>query len=110
MAKVRYSQLAKQDLEQVGDYIMDILKNPIAALNTVNRIQDAVDKLKNSPKIGAPLSARYENVNNYRFLVCGSYLVCFIAYKLMKYVDRILHGKRDYLKILFGGLPEEEIS
>ena len=41
MAKIKYSQAAIQDLEQIGDYITMELKNPIAALNTVDHIQDA---------------------------------------------------------------------
>ena len=110
MAKVRYSQIAKLDLEQIGDYILEELKNPTAALRTVNRIQDAVDKLNDFPHIGTSLSARYENVNNYRFLVCENYLVFYREQAGDVYIDRILYGKRDYLKILFGGLPEEEID
>ena len=55
VSKVRYSKTAKQDLEQIGDYILEELKNPTAALKTVNRIQDAVDKLNDFPHIGTPL-------------------------------------------------------
>ena len=36
MAKVVYSPKARRDLEKLDDYICDQLKNPTAALNTVN--------------------------------------------------------------------------
>ena len=107
MAKLRYSQEAIQDLEQIGDYIAMELQNPIAALNTVNRIQDRINRLADSPSVGAPLSARYETVGNYRYLVCGSYLAFYREEGEMVFIDRILYGKRDYLKILFGELSEE---
>ena len=110
VAKVQYSQEAKQDLEEIGDYIAMELKSPIAALNTVNRIQDAIDKLENAPHIGSPLSARYENVGDYRYLVCKNYLVFYREQGNNVYIDRILYGKRDYLKILFGELSDEEIE
>ena len=84
------------------------LKSPKAALNTVNRIQDAIDRLKSAPRIGSPLSARYENVGDYRYLVCQSYLVFYREQGNTIYIDRILYGKRDYLTVLFGGLPKEE--
>ena len=107
MAKPRYSPAAIRDLEQIGDYISDELKNPSAALNTVGHIQDSVDKLADAPGMGAPLSARYENVDDYRYLVCGNYLVFYREHTGIAYIDRILYGKMDYITILFGELPEE---
>jgi len=108
VAKIKYSRLAHRDLEQIGDYIADDLKNPIAALNTVNRIQDTIDILADFPESGALLSAHYETAGDYRFLVCGSYLAFYRAVDNVVYIDRILYGRRDYIKILFRELPEQE--
>jgi len=38
VAKIRYSKSAIRDLEEIGDYIADTLKSPIAALCTVEKI------------------------------------------------------------------------
>ena len=108
MAKIQYSRLAHRDLEKIGDYIAEDLKNPIAALNTVNRIQDAIDRLAAFPESGAPLSAHYKTAGDYRFLVCGSYLAFYRVADNTVFIDRILYGRRDYMKILFGTLLEEE--
>ena len=110
MADIKYSQVAKQDLEQIGDYVAMELKSPVAALNTVNRIQDSIDRLAYAPFIGSPLSARYENVGDYRYLVCKNYLVFYRMQADVVHIDRILYGKRDYLKILFGDSTEEEFE
>jgi len=110
VAKIKYSHAAIEDLEQIGDYIATGLRNPIAALKTVNRIEDTVDKLADAPHIGTPLSARYEHVGDYRYLVCRDYLVFYHEESYEVHIDRILHGKRDYIAILFGELPEEEIE
>ena len=105
ISKIRYSVTAVKDLEQIGDYFAEELKSPIAALNTVNKIQNAIDRLANFPRIGAPLSSIVEVDTDYRFLVCGNYLVFYRPQAKEVYVDRVLYGKRNYLAILFGDLP-----
>lgn len=111
MAKIRYSAAAMQDLEEIGDYIADTLKSPIAALNTVNKIQDAVDKLADFPFIGSLLSGVVLTETNYRYLVCGNYLVFYCAQTDSVYISRVLYGRRDYMAILFDdaavGEPEQ---
>ena len=84
------------------------MKNPVAALNTVNRIQGAIDRLTDFPESGAPLSAHYKIAEDYRFLVCGSYQAFYRVADTTVFIDRILYGRRDYMNILFGTLLEEE--
>ena len=57
MSKIHYSPFAVSDLEQIGDYIAEQLKSPQAALNTVVKIQDKIDRLAEFPLMGSPLSA-----------------------------------------------------
>ena len=102
MAKTKYSESAVKDLEEIGDYIADTLKNPMAAFNTVSKIQDAVDKLADFPFIGTPLSSKVEIEIDYRFLVCGNYLVFYRTDADSVFIDRVIYGRRDYIKILFG--------
>lgn len=42
--------------------------------------------------------------SDYRFLVSGNYLIFYRAYGAEVYIDRVLYGRRDYLRILFDGL------
>ncbi|MDR3313553.1 MAG: type II toxin-antitoxin system RelE/ParE family toxin [Oscillospiraceae bacterium] len=110
MAEIIYSPAALRDLEKIGDYISEQLKNPIAALNTVNTIQDRIDKLADFPLMGTLLSALYDDVDvgEYRFLVCLHYLAFYRAERGNVHVDRIMYGRRDYITILFGELPQDE--
>ena len=108
MAKISYSKAAIEDLEQIGDYITEQLKNPQAALSTVNKIQDTIDKLAKFPLIGASLSSIYEIDTDYCFIVCGNYLAFYRPQENEVLIDRILYGRRDYLVILFGDLPQDE--
>ena len=108
MANILYSTQALHDLEKIGDYISEQLKNPIAALNTVNTIQDKIDKLADFPQLGTLLSAIYDDidVDDYRFLVCLNYLAFYRIEGDKVHIDRIMYGRRDYITILFGELTE----
>ena len=106
MAKIKYSGSAIKDLEEIGDYIADKLKNPIAAFNTIGKIQDAVDRLADFPFIGTPLSSKVEVEMDYRFLVCGNYLVFYRTEADSVFIDRVIYGRRDYIKILFDEVLE----
>ena len=108
MTKVKYSTAAKQDLEEIGDYIAQTLKNPIAALNTLRKIQDTVDKLTDFPLIGSALSSNAGMEKEYRYLVSRNYLVFYRVQTDSVYIARILYGRRDYMSILFGDVPENE--
>jgi addiction module RelE/StbE family toxin len=108
MPEISYSGSAIKDLEQIGDYIAEQFKNLGGALNTVNKIQGRINTLNDFPLIGAPLSSIYGIATDYRFLVCGNYLVFYRLYDNRVLIDRILYGKRDYLTILFGDLPQDE--
>jgi len=108
--RIQYSDESKRDLEQIGDYIAEELKNPGAALKTVNKIQDKIDKLADFPFMGAPLSAIAEVDVDYRILICGKYIAFYRPQGKTILIDRILYGKRDYIAILLRDmeLKEEE--
>jgi addiction module RelE/StbE family toxin len=108
VAEIKYSAAALNDLDQIFDYIAETLKNPTAALNTVNKIQDAIDTLADFPLIGTPLASTAEMDTDYRFLVSGNYLAFYRPSGGDVLLDRILYGRRDYLAILFGDLPRGE--
>jgi addiction module RelE/StbE family toxin len=100
VAEIVYSPAAKTDLEGIGDYTANNLKSPIAALNTVRRIQDSIDKLADFPLMGASLSFIVNVDTDYRYLVCGNYLAFYRTDEVVVNIDRILYGKRDYISIL----------
>ena len=110
--KVRYTAQALHDLDEVWDYISFELQNPQAAEKTVNRILDKVDQLVEFAQSGALLSAVSEVMGEERFLVCDSYMIFYHSEKQEVTIDRVLYGRRDYLRVLFDKteLPEQEAS
>ncbi len=99
--KVRYSPEAVNDLDEIWAYISDELQNPESAANTVDGIMDAVDKLNDFPEMGSSLSSITNIESVSRFLVCGSYIAFYHLDGSSVSIDRVLYGKRDYIRILF---------
>ena len=104
MLTLRFSPLALQDMLQIKAYVAQELGAPEAA----NGIMGACERLRQFPQMGAPLSSVLPIRTDYRFLVCGSYLVFYKADGQTVSVYRVLYGRRDYLKTLFGQLPDAD--
>lgn len=104
---IHLSDKAQEDLDEIKEYITVDLENPIAALATVTRITKAIRMLLDHALIGTPLSSIVDAETDYRFLVSGNYLVFYRVHDKDVYVDRVLYGRRDFLRILFGEPLEE---
>ncbi len=108
MFKLKISPEAKNDLAEIKDYISRELCNPQAAVNLTAKITKKIRGLSEHPGIGASLSSIMDIQTDYRFLVCANYLIFYRCEEETVFVSRILYGRRDYLRILFGDLPECE--
>lgn len=102
MASIRLSPTALNDLKEIKNYISDELSNPIAAERTVKQIINDYTLLKISPFMGVSLSSVIHIDTDYRYLVSGQYIVFYKADDEFVSIYRILNGRRDYIKILFG--------
>ena len=108
--KIHYSRKSRRDLDEIWDYIVSELQNISAAERAVNRIMDAVDQLEDFAEIGAPLSSVADVDSDYRFLVSGSYMVFYRAIGKDVFVDRVMYGRRNYLRILLGDAAPEDTT
>lgn len=107
MYKLKISPEAKDDLAEIKGYISQELCNPQAAVNLISKITKKMRGLSEHPGI-APLSSVVDIQTDYRFLVCANYLIFYRYEDGIVFVSRILYGRRDYTRILFGDLPEDE--
>lgn len=101
MSNIVLSFEAKNDLKEIKKYISNELDNDIAANNTISKITKGIRRLEQQPLMGTSLSSVIEFDTNYRFLVCGNYMVFYRFDDNMVFVSRIIYGRRDYMKILF---------
>ena len=107
MANIFMSEEAIKDLERIGDYIAHQLKSPQAAQNTIRKIKERIGRLGDFPLTGRPLTAIVAVETDYRFLGCGSYLAFYRLQSGDVLIDRILHGRQDYISILLGEMQDE---
>lgn len=110
MHKLRVNPLALQDLQEIKDYITHKLCNPDAALNVTKGIVKTYESLVQTPYIGKRLSAVIDIKTDFRYCISGSYLVFYRVDNDYVSVYRVLYGRRDYARILFGSLPEKDME
>lgn len=108
MNKLHLSVSAQSDLAEIKSYIAKELENPTAALSTVRKITQDIRRLREYALIGTPLRSIADTESDCRFLVSGNYLTFYRVCGQNVYVDRVLYGGRDYLRILLGELPDED--
>ena len=104
MNKIVYSPKARNDLDEIWTYISEKLLNLSAAEATVNGILDTIDMLQAQAEIGKPLYFSSDLFSGYRFLVYKNYLAFYRTSEDTVYIDRIIYGKRDYMRLLFRDL------
>jgi len=99
---------SERDLMRLGDYITQQFKSHKTALNTIRKIKARINELERFPLTGKPLSAIVAVDTDYRLLGCGSYLAFYRFENDMVLIDRILHGRQDYVTILLGKIEEDK--
>ncbi len=110
MNNLHLSPEAQNDLAEIKAYISKELENHNAAISVVGKITKTIRTLREHALMGAPLSSIADVSSDYRFLVSGSYMVFYRASGKDVFIDRVLYGRRDYLRILLGeDAPEYEI-
>ena len=107
MNKLFFSPEAVNDLDQIWTYINNELQNPVAAQKIVSDILDTIEKLQDFSELGPPLSSITEFESDYRFLVCGIYIVFYRMMGIDVHIDRVLYGRRNYISILFATLQND---
>ena len=107
MANVHLSPAARDDLAEIRRYIAEELQNPIAAERTVRRIFKSLRLLEQFPFSGTPLRAAGIDTG-YRSVISGNYRSFYRCNEKDVYVIRILYGRRDFMRILFGSTSEED--
>ncbi len=99
--RIHYSSAAQADLDFIYDYIYDVLKNPVAAKNTVDGILKSNSDLRTLDNIGVRVFLPNGLETEYRFIKYNNYLSFYRTEGSDIFIDRIMHKNRNYLNILF---------
>jgi len=92
---------ARQDLKSIQNYIAEEQESPQTALKVIEKILDKIENLLSFPDTGTLLSPKVNFPTNYRYTRAAGYLIFYRHENNQILVDRIIHGKRNYITILF---------
>ena len=97
-AKIRINPVATADLQEIKSYIAE--DNMDAATKVVKEIIEKIENLVEFPEMGTMLMYKISLKSKYRYVICNQYLIFYIYEDNIVSIQRILHGKRDYMKLL----------
>lgn len=97
---LRYLPVAQQDLLEIVDYIQNNLQNPIAAENTLTKIESAILERLKSPESFAIWPSKKKRDFPYRRINVGNYTVWYVVIDDVMEVRRILYSRRDEEKLI----------
>lgn len=97
---------ARRDLISIQKYIANEQESPQTALKVIEKIINRIERLLRFPGTGALLSPKVQFPTNYRYTRAVGYLIFYRHEQDQIFVDRIIHGKRDYLTVLFPDTDE----
>lgn len=100
-AGVVYSPVAIRDIDRVYAEVLSASKDAETALLYVDELMDHISAKKDVPRSGAPLY--YESgFTGFYFVVFKAYLAFYHVEADGLFVDRVLFGRSDYIRTLFG--------
>ncbi|MCL2812524.1 MAG: type II toxin-antitoxin system RelE/ParE family toxin [Clostridia bacterium] len=114
--KVRIMGPAQNEMREIYRYIAEELHNPIAAVQRISLIDEAIQSLRENPARFPLVRDGYLASKGFRLIVAKNHLVFFIIREEAKAVSvmRVLYGRRDWLRILKveaeNLLPQVDIS
>ncbi|QTQ11123.1 type II toxin-antitoxin system RelE/ParE family toxin [Treponema parvum] len=97
MYKIEYLPCALDDLKEIAGYIMDKLKNPIAAENLVKEIVEKIDLLSDFPYSAPCYMPIKPLTHEYRKLLVKNYFIFYKVNETEKTVTvaRIIYARRN---------------
>ena len=104
MIKLRINSSTITDLEDIKSYISKELDNTQAAIDTITKIIETYEKLKDFPFLGKSLSSVINIQTEYRYLLSGKYIIFYKTGNDLVSIYRILYAKMNYLEVLFGDI------
>jgi toxin ParE1/3/4 len=95
---VRLLRIAEDDFNEIVTYIA--AENRAAAEMTATKIEKNLTRLSLYPYLGKIPKDEELRRLGYRFLVVENYLIFYTIEEQAILIHRIIHGARDYLKLL----------
>ena len=105
--KYSYSPRAEQDLERVQDEVFEACRDVETTQRYLDGMMDRIEAKADYPRSGTPLYW-FDRFTGYYYVVYKAYIAFYYPADDGIRIERILHGKSDYIRRLLPGIREEE--
>jgi toxin ParE1/3/4 len=100
--KLKFTPIAKDDLDVIYQYISEYLVAPKAADDLIDDIETSIMRLEDFPYSGSPVSDDILSSRGYRKLIVKNYIAFHLIDEAEKQVVimRVLYGAQQYENLL----------
>lgn len=98
--ELRFLPLFEDDLNEIVDHIANKLKNPKAANELVNEVEEAIFKRFSYPESFEPYRSAKKRKDTYYVIRVKNYMVFYVVLGNVMEVRRIVYNKRDMNKLI----------
>ncbi len=98
--KLRFLPLFEDDLNEIVDYIAIKLRNPMAAENLVQQVQESIRERLTCAEAFEPYPSQKEREHPYYRIYVRHYIVFYVVIDDVMEVRRILYNRRNIQKQL----------
>lgn len=97
MMKFRINPILAEDLNNIKTYIAE--DNEKMAIKTIQEIYSRIEDMQKFPNMGVDLSTRVSFRTDYKYVVCGNYVVLYKIRKENVEIYRVVNRLRDVTQI-----------
>ncbi|MBO5033650.1 MAG: type II toxin-antitoxin system RelE/ParE family toxin [Lachnospiraceae bacterium] len=97
MMKLRVNPLVAEDLKNINEYIAE--DNEEMAVKTIQEIYNQIENIQQFPHIGVDLAKRVSFRTDYKYVICGNYVVLYKIGKEYVEIYRVVNRYQDITQI-----------
>ena len=91
MMKLRINPIVAEDLKNIKEYIAE--DNEEMAVKTIQEIYARIENIQQLPYMGADLTKRVSFRTDYKYVICGNYVVLYKIGKEYVEIYRVVNGR-----------------
>lgn len=97
MVKLRINPIVAEDLKGIKEFIAE--DNKEMAVKTIQEIYSRFEQIQEFPHSGADLSKRVSFRTDYKYVICGNYVVLYKVGKEIVEIYRVVNRYQDITQI-----------
>lgn len=97
MLKLRINPIVAEDLRNIKEYITE--DNEEMAVKTIQEIYTRIEHIQEFPYMGADLFKRVSFQTDYKYVVCGNYVVLYKVGQMYIEIYRVINRYQDITQI-----------